>query len=197
MENEEHVDFKDIRLMFDCFKKQNINFVEILFTEFKILNPKYREIYQRLLDAAEQVAHYNNYASLNCMVGMALEKQKAMEHPYPSIVHKIEKHGYDSKQLHHAIRLHEFMLRYIAGEPYAACLKTQRQEYMKSIKANLYDLEAARIHMGGVVDTMKSIKQQYMDTMPVAIDKSVEELMNSVLLDIMRKNFVTELGLPF
>lgn len=27
MENNEHVDFKDIRLMFDCIKKQNVNFV--------------------------------------------------------------------------------------------------------------------------------------------------------------------------
>lgn len=33
MENDEHVDVKDIRLMFDCFRKQNINFVEILFTK--------------------------------------------------------------------------------------------------------------------------------------------------------------------
>lgn len=30
MENNEHVDFKDIRLMFECIKKQNVNFVEIL-----------------------------------------------------------------------------------------------------------------------------------------------------------------------
>ena len=28
-----HCDCKDIRLMFDNFKKQNINFIEILFTE--------------------------------------------------------------------------------------------------------------------------------------------------------------------
>ena len=34
MENDEHVDFKDIRLMFDCIKKQNVNFVEILFTPY-------------------------------------------------------------------------------------------------------------------------------------------------------------------
>lgn len=38
MENNEHVDFKDIRLMFDCIKKQNVNFVEILFTPYSIIN---------------------------------------------------------------------------------------------------------------------------------------------------------------
>ena len=29
-ENKEHIDLKDIRVMFDVFKKQNVNFVEIL-----------------------------------------------------------------------------------------------------------------------------------------------------------------------
>ena len=45
MENDEHVDVKDIRLMFDCFRKQNINFVEILFTKYRILNPKYESLF--------------------------------------------------------------------------------------------------------------------------------------------------------
>ena len=39
LESNEHIDLKDIRLMFECFKKQNINFIEILFTEYYILNP--------------------------------------------------------------------------------------------------------------------------------------------------------------
>ena len=33
-ENNEHIDMKDVRLMFDCFKKQNINFIEILFSDY-------------------------------------------------------------------------------------------------------------------------------------------------------------------
>ena len=45
MENNEHVDFKDIRLMFDCIKKQNVNFVEILFTPYSIINPEYADLY--------------------------------------------------------------------------------------------------------------------------------------------------------
>ena len=45
MENNEHVDFKDIRLMFDCIKKQNVNFVEILFTPYSIINPEYADLF--------------------------------------------------------------------------------------------------------------------------------------------------------
>lgn len=112
MENNEHVDFKDIRLMFDCIKKQNVNFVEILFTPYSIINPEYADLFQPVLDAREEIARYNNYAGMNCIMGMALEKQKAMEHPYPATMDKIEASGYDPKQLHHALRLREFMTRY-------------------------------------------------------------------------------------
>ena len=73
MENNEHVDFKDIRLMFECIKKQNVNFVEILFTRYYILNPKYADLFQPVLDAREEIARYNNYAGMNCLMGLALE----------------------------------------------------------------------------------------------------------------------------
>lgn len=42
--NDEHIDLKDIRLMFQTFRKQNMNFVEILFTEYKIINPLYEDL---------------------------------------------------------------------------------------------------------------------------------------------------------
>lgn len=67
MENNEHVDFKDIRLMFDCIKKQNVNFVEILFTPYSIINPEYADLFQPVLDAREEIARYNNYAGMNCI----------------------------------------------------------------------------------------------------------------------------------
>ena len=70
-------DVKDIRKMFECFKKQNINFVELLFTQYYILNPIYEELFAPMFDNAEKIARYNNYASVNCMCGMAFEKYKA------------------------------------------------------------------------------------------------------------------------
>ena len=44
--NNEHLDIKDIRLYFDNFKKQNINFIEILFSPYYIVNPKYRDLWE-------------------------------------------------------------------------------------------------------------------------------------------------------
>ena len=39
-ENKEHIDLKDIRIMFDTFKKQNVNFVEILFINSCVFGEK-------------------------------------------------------------------------------------------------------------------------------------------------------------
>ena len=193
LENNEHIDLKDIRLMFDCFKKQNINFVEVLFTKYKIINPKYEALYQPMFDNNELIAHYNNYASVNCIAGMSLEKYKALEHPYPTIVDKIEKFGYDPKQLHHIIRLNEFMKRYLDGEKYADCLISQKREYLIEVKKGIHSLDEARILAKTLCDETVKIKNDYMSKNKISIYKDVEEILNGTLLNIMKHNFMSEL----
>jgi predicted nucleotidyltransferase len=193
LENNEHIDLKDIRLMFDCFKKQNINFVEILFTKYKIINPEYAELIQPLFDNNENIARYNDYASLNCISGTTMEKYKALEHPYPTIVDKINKFGYDPKQLHHIIRLNEFMKRYIAGEKYSEILVSKDKEYLIDVKKGIHTLEEAREIAERLNTETYEIKQEYMKNNPIHINKDVEVLLNNVLINIIRHNFKSEL----
>jgi predicted nucleotidyltransferase len=194
LENNEHIDLKDIRLMFDCFKKQNINFVEILFTRYKIINPKYELFVQRLFDNNELIARYNNYASVNCISGTCLEKYKALEHPYPSLIDKIERFGYDPKQLHHIIRLNEFIKRYIAGEKYSDCLISKNKDYLIEVKKGIHSLEEAREIAKRLTDETVKTKNDYMNNNPVCINKQCENILNDVLLDIMKYNFKNELN---
>lgn len=189
----EHIDLKDIRLMFDCFKKQNVNFVEILFTQYRKLNPEFEKLYMPMFDNAEAIARYNNYAFINCMAGMSMEKYKALEHPYPTLVEKIEKYGYDPKQLHHIVRMNEFMIRYIDGESYSDCLVSKKAEYLIDIKRGCHTLEEARQIAKSMLDDTIRRKNAYMENNPLVINKFVEELMNEVLINILKKSFVLEL----
>lgn len=193
MENDEHVDVKDIRLMFECFRKQNINFVEILFTKYHILNPKYEKLFAPVLEAREMIGRYNDFASLSCMVGTALEKQKALCHPYPATIEKINRFQYDPKQLHHILRLSEFMSRWLNNEPYAECLVSKQREYLKSVKLGCHSLDEAIALADTTVAKMKAIKNQYMEdySIPV-IDRTVDETMNKTLVDLFKYNFLTE-----
>ena len=108
LEDNSHIDLKDIRLMWNCFKKQNINYLEILFTDFAYVPHEYYHFWLDMIRLNEDIAHIDNYSAVNCIVGMILEKNAALCHPYPSLKDKIEKHGYDNKQLHHIIRCREF-----------------------------------------------------------------------------------------
>jgi predicted nucleotidyltransferase len=192
LDNDEHIDLKDIRLMFDCFQKQNINFVEILFTKHKVLNPKYAQLWNKLCLQRERIARFNNYAAVNCMSGMSMEKLKALEHPYPATMDKIEKYGYDPKQLHHILRLNEFIKRYVDGVPYEDCLVSAQRNYLIDVKRGCHNLDAARRLAKEMDDSTKCIKQKYMDQHSVAIDGEVKALLDSVLVDIIKTRFREE-----
>lgn len=133
MENNEHVDFKDIRLMFDCIKKQNVN------------------------------------------------------------MDKIEAFGYDPKQLHHALRLREFMTRYEAGEPYADCLISNQCDYLKEVKRGCYSLKEARALMSTAIQSMTEDKKRYMDTVPVSINQHANEVLQKATVEILKRSFLKEI----
>lgn len=191
----EHIDIKDIRLMHNCFYKQNINFIEVLFTRYRYINPEYAAIYQTMFDNAERIAHYNNYAAVNCIAGMVFEKRKALCHPYEGLRAKIEKYGYDNKQLHHIVRCEEFLRRYISGVPYAECLIPTDTQHLIDIKASyIYSLEEAVEMADKLEAATKATKQEYMDSHDVVIDREVETIMNNVLIDVLKHAFKKGIG---
>ena len=65
--NDEHTDLKDIRLMFSTFRKQNLNFIEILFTPYLWVNPLFADEWSRLTAEREKIAHYSPYSAVKTM----------------------------------------------------------------------------------------------------------------------------------
>lgn len=192
--NNEHLDIKDIRLMFENFKKSNINFLEILFTKYKYINPKYSELFQPMFEHKEKIARYDKYKAVNSLAGMSMEKFKAMEHPYPTLIHKIEKFGYDPKQLHHILRLNDFMRKFTREESYENCLIPDDIEELIEVKSGVtHNLEAARIIAQQVCDDTYVIGKEWQSKNPNIIDTEVDEIMTQVLIDIFRLRFKEEL----
>jgi hypothetical protein len=113
LENDEHIDAKDVRLYWQCFKKGNPNFVEVLFTDYYIVNPMYADLWEEMRSNRELVARVNPLAAAKAMMGMVQEKYHAMEHRYPSRAEIVDKFGYDPKQLQHLIRMSWFLEAYV------------------------------------------------------------------------------------
>ena len=195
LEDNSHIDLKDIRLMWDCFRKQNINFLEILFTEFYyIRDHRFYLEWSDMRAEANNIARYDNYCAVNCIAGMVQEKRKALCHPYPTIREKVEKYGYDNKQLHHIIRCEEFLKRYISGTPYDECLIPTNKEYLVKVKANyIYNVEEAKKLSDEIYNRTKQIKQEYLNTHERVIDEQVSSFMDKILVDVLKLSLMEDM----
>lgn len=193
-ENEEHIDFKDIRLYIQTFRKQNLNFLEILFSPYAIVNPLYKEEWYRLVNAREAIARYSPVQAIKSMKGIAMEKYHAMEHHYPARMMWIEKFGYDPKQLHHLLRVEDYIERYIQGESYESCLYPRLSEYLKDVKVGCHSLEAARSLADHAIENINNMCNKYLDTCSIDVDPDVDKLLDDVQYNIMKIAIKKEIG---
>ena len=193
-ENEEHIDFKDIRLYIQTFRKQNLNFLEILFTKYAIINPVYKPEWDRLVQAREAIAHYSPVQAIKSMKGIAMEKYHAMEHHYPARMMWIEKFGYDPKQLHHLLRVEDYIERYIQGESYESCLHPILPEYLKDVKVGRHSLETARSLADHAIENINNMCKNYLDNCSIEVDQYVDNLLDDVQYNIMKIAIKKEIG---
>ena len=194
LENNEHIDVKDIRVMFDTLEKHNVNFLEILFTKFKIINPKYESLFEPCINKRERLAFADTAKLLNCIVGMAKQKFCALKHPYPTIKDKIDKFGYDPKQLNHIIRMNYFMKRILNGESFESALnEIERKDYLVKVKKGIYELEEAeRIAVEFDTETYE-LKEKSLQNNEYIVDDDAYEIYNVVKYAILKKWFREQL----
>lgn len=192
-ENNEHIDLKDIRLYIETFRKQNLNFLEILFTDFKIVNPIYSDFWNILVYNRELIAHYNPFRAVKSMKGIAEEKYHAMEHPYPSKLNIIQYYGYDCKQLHHLLRVEDYLERYIKGERYENCLKPTDKEYLIEVKRNCYTLAEARLVAEQSMAHVRKIADDFCTKTPDSPNRIVENMFKEVQYDIIQNALKIEI----
>lgn len=207
-ENNEHIDMKDVRLMFDCFKKQNINFIEILFSDYYIImNENYRELIEELRSHAEEIAVINPYRAIKCMKGMAFEKYHALCHPYPAKIDIINKYGYDGKQLHHLLRLEYFldMYRYMITSPDAEVkykdilgsvfMPYEKRERLKIIKENkFYDLDEAKEVAEKTLSSIVTLADDTCKSLNDENNVEIEKMLDDILYKIVKQSLADELN---
>ena len=196
--NEEHLDLKDVRLYFQTFRKQNLNFMEILFTKYKIVNPTYAPYWECLIRNNEKIARYNPVGAVKTMKGIAMEKYHAMEHRYPSKIELIDSIGYDPKQLHHLLRVEEYLERYVNGERYSACLYSRVSDWLqriKDVKSPLFDLDSARqlaeMSLNTTIMRADAFAAAHKDD---PVDAEVDKLLDTVQRDIVKLGIELELN---
>lgn len=201
-DRDEHVEVKDCYSMINNFWKQNINFLEILFTKHVILNEDYLEEWQALVNLREEIARFDELKAIKAMAGMAKQKFEHLSTPHESVKHLIEAYGYDGKQLSNIMRLKNFMHNYIRGFSFEECL-TKHFPYSKGClmwaKNQMYDYDTAKriaelttISMNNIVDDCVKTRTF---TKNEKVKKEVEEIVYSVYEKSIRKELSISEGI--
>ena len=106
---EEHCEVKDIREMVNMFKKQNINFIEILYTQYKWVNPIYLNLWNKyFVDNREEIAHYDEEKTLLSIIGQSL--------------HTIRQNPTNGKKIANGYRMYIFLKYYFKNIHYNDCI---------------------------------------------------------------------------
>lgn len=215
-DNGEHLEVRDIREYWKIFKKSNINFVEILFSNYVIFNPVYlKHVYpyyilgydnpisgklsynfQEWIAAnREKWVRMNPYAAVCCMSGMAKAKYANLCHATESRKELVDKYGYDSKNLMHLMRIGIFLNKYIKGEKsYKKCIDmSEDRDYLLSIKHYKYNLDDALKASKNVLDKIDMMINEYINTNPNSgMNIQIETEFDDVLYQIMHNYFQEE-----
>lgn len=198
-DNQEHVDCKDVRDYFKIFRKSNINFVEILFTDYWIVNHKYADLWLKLRQRAEELARINPYAAVSCVQGMAAEKRHALCHEYPSRAAILEEFGYDPKQLSHLARINYFIKWYTEGRPYKDCIYPESiyiRNWLLQGKRNGWGLtkEQAKKRADEFLENINEFANTYKTFNKNKIDKELDDFLNEILYELISRTLKEELN---
>ena len=151
----------------------------------------------------EEIARWRPLNNVMCIYGMACEKYYALFHKYPSNKEKIEKYGYDSKQLHHLLRLQYFICDYfeflMGRRAYKGILTPsyEDREYLISIKTyeRVYSIDKVKILADGAMKYIKSMKDIIINEggLDLSENKQTTEKMDSILEKLVTNSLKEEL----
>ena len=200
LDNNEHAEVKDIRVMFEMFKKENISYIELLYSDYIIFNPKYEKYIKPIFIYRDMIATADCAQFLKCIAGMAMEKDKALCHPYPGIIEKIEKYEYDGKQLSHCFRLLLFIKALRRGEPIAAAYKPdgKYKEVLMNYKKQLDEYgnplpaQEARERSKNYMERVRAIKDELIDERNFIIQPHVWKFLDEIKAEILRFKITEE-----
>lgn len=194
------VDVKDIRIFIDTLIKANPAYIETLYSDYMIINQEYKEQVENILNLKDELVYVLRCQFIKAIYGMMMEKRNAMCHPYPSIVEKIEKYGFDGKQTSHCIRLlylmKDYFLNHINDKNLKPCFypnKYQR-EILLNHKLNKIDIETATKEADEAIDAAKKIRDDILDSVDQSkIDYSVKDKIVKLSRDIIKENIINKI----
>lgn len=173
--NEEHCAVMDIRHLVANFRKQNINFLEILFTEHFIINEKFRGDWE---------VFFKTYRDYICRY----DQSKAIKSIKGQAIHTLKQNPLNGKKVSNGVRLQYFLQNYILGKGYQKCIHPQGPilevcKFYKEVEA-LPSPDTAN----ELIAYFENLTGHELETSREDITEPVDKIMNNGILELVKLN---------
>lgn len=173
-----HIDVKDMRSYITTVLKMNPSYIETLKTPYYVCVDEGVSCMEKMRNILPSMMIDRGLLFAKALYGMFLEKEKAMCHPYPSIAHKIEKYGYDGKQVHHMYRLLLMMRDFEEFGELVLYPPGAERDLLLRLKTNHVSIEDAREYVSKwkeeLVNLKSLLEDRYKNVIPNSSDKMWE-----------------------
>ena len=113
--DDEQCSVKDLRVYINELKKQGINVLETLVTNYYLVNGKFLNQIELLRSWAEEICHYDENKFLSSTIGAACSYAKRWNIAYKNYLESDDDANLDYKAAYNIVRLHNTIHVYIQG----------------------------------------------------------------------------------
>lgn len=164
-----------IQHMVANWKKQNPNFLEVLWTKYRIINQDYWYMWEEFVRMREGIAHYDMNKGLKSIAGQAL--------------HTLHENPFNGKKQGNAVRLQYLLNAYKQGCLYEDCLRPSDEicATVKRLKAGSSILGAAAVdELLEFFDDIVKNKTDY------PIHTELDERLNNLILETIQTRMLLD-----
>ena len=173
LENGEHCEVKDIREIVANFRKQNINFLEILYTPYFWINPVYEKVwFDRFVNNREFISHYDMNRALQSICGQA--------------IHTLKQDKTNRKKVSNGLRLYWFLKKYLVGTNYNECiyLEDDKRKILKDLKKKTKIKDTKKVDE--LISNFEAFRTLIVNYVGDKTSDEVDKIMNDAILVAVR-----------
>lgn len=172
--NDEKISRFDVRKFFTLLTKASIVNLESLFTEYFIINEKYSEYYNRLVEMREDIARLDEKKFVMSTNGESGRK-----------INDLSKKEDYKKEYLKVLRLNTSVKAYIAGQNFKNVLKSLDEELIYKVRTEKFHSREKTLELAEEIDNeTRTLSHEFKNHTGKNVDK-LKNKMNDLLVDII------------
>ena len=187
-------DVKDVKTMFQQFYKSNPTYLELLISDYVVFSPAHKYEFDQLREMADAIASRDKKALVFASYGMVCNKVSALVSSLGPDKKEIAEYGYDGKNVAHALRIDEFIHRFLGGATLKYSLYAKSYDCYQTIidlREHRYSFEEA-LELGrrAYANIGKLCSKEFEKP-----NKKVSALLNEIAYSLIKREIRLELNM--